>query len=92
MISVSAGKKDDAPVLLVDGVRWIVYEHAIVYDRRATVTLLFECPERVRRVRTFPADWRRLSDEALFSTGQSAADASPRVVQQSAKHRLPAPG
>lgn len=67
MVDVFARTKDDARVLLVSGVRWTVYEHAIVYDRRATVTLVFESIELIRRVRTFPPDWRHLSDEALFS-------------------------
>ena len=52
----------------VDHVLWSVYELPPPYfDRRSKPSLIFECETAVRRVRDYPADWRSLSDEELFS-------------------------
>lgn len=45
---------------------WLVYELLIPYDRRGP-TLVFESESIVRRVRTYPADWRELPDDELFA-------------------------
>jgi hypothetical protein len=53
--------------IVVDRVRWLVYELAAPQlDRRSTPSLVFESEGTVRRVRNYPADWRALSDETLF--------------------------
>ena len=46
---------------------WTVYEHTPAYDRRSGSTLVFDCPEVVRRVRAFPSDWFALSDAELVA-------------------------
>jgi hypothetical protein len=52
--------------IIVDGVPWLVYElPPAPFDRRSTPSLVFEAESTVRRVRTYPDDWRTLSDEAL---------------------------
>jgi hypothetical protein len=52
--------------IIVDGMPWLVYElPPSAFDRRSTNSLIFEADTTVRRVRTFPHDWRTLSDEAL---------------------------
>jgi hypothetical protein len=57
----------DARQLLVDGVTWLVYElPPATFDRRGTSSLVFESEGAVRRVRDYPADWRNLSNEALY--------------------------
>jgi hypothetical protein len=54
--------------VLVDGVEWRVYEMPPgMYDRRGPATLIFESHDVFRRIRTYPADWRTLSDEALYA-------------------------
>jgi hypothetical protein len=58
--------REDARVIVVNEVRWLVYEHAPTLDRRAGPTLVFETDDVMRRVRTFPADWRDLSDARLY--------------------------
>ncbi|HEY4217211.1 MAG TPA: hypothetical protein VGM67_08735 [Gemmatimonadaceae bacterium] len=58
--------RDDARVMIVNNVRWLVYEHAPALDRRSAPTLVFESDDVMRRVRTFPRDWRDMSDERLF--------------------------
>jgi hypothetical protein len=37
------------------------------YDRRASASLVFYTDEMMRRVRQFPANWRDLSDDDLYS-------------------------
>jgi hypothetical protein len=61
--------------LAAAGVLWLVYEIApFTYDRYATSSLVFEDDSSVLRVRSFPADWRLLTDEELFAlTGAAAA-------------------
>jgi len=54
--------------IVVDRVRWLVYElPPPVFDRRAAPSLVFESEGTVRRVRSYPAEWRSLTDEALFA-------------------------
>lgn len=58
--------REDARVIVVNDVRWLVYEHAPALDRRSAPTLVFESDEVMRRVREFPHDWRNWTDEALY--------------------------
>lgn len=59
--------------ILVDGVEWCVYELPPgMYDRRGPATLVFESHDIFRRIRGYPADWRSLSDEALFAVSLRA--------------------
>jgi hypothetical protein len=54
--------------LFAEGVSWLVYElPPMPFDRRSSPSLVFENESTVRRVRTYPADWRALSDDALFA-------------------------
>lgn len=53
--------------LVVDGVPWLVYELAHVFDRRHAPSLVFESDHAVRRVRSYPAEWRDLSDAELWA-------------------------
>lgn len=49
-----------------DGIRWRVYEMPFSdYDRRRGLSLIFASDVAVRRVRSYPANWATLSDEAL---------------------------
>ena len=47
---------------------WLVYERRL--DDEAHNRLIFECPEIVRVVRTFPANWRELPDAELLAVSQ----------------------
>lgn len=51
----------------MDAVPWRVYERSVVYDRRSTSTLIFECDSVIRRLRFFPENWQELDDAALFA-------------------------
>jgi hypothetical protein len=54
--------------LVVDGAAWLVYElPPTPFDRRSSPSLVFESDAVVRRVREYPADWRRLTDDELFA-------------------------
>ena len=54
--------------IIVDGLPWLVYElPAAPFDRRSTSSLVFESDNTMRRVRSFPASWRALSDDDLFA-------------------------
>ena len=54
--------------IIIDRVRWLVYELAPpALDRRSTPSLVFESEGTVRRIRKYPADWRTLDDAALFA-------------------------
>ena len=53
--------------IVVEDVVWLVYELAFPFDRRSTPSLIFENDHVMRRIRNYPADWRTLSDEALFA-------------------------
>jgi hypothetical protein len=66
VITGSGTKRDDARVIVVNDVRWLVYEHLAPLDRRSWPSLVFESDDTIRRVRRAPADWREWSDEALF--------------------------
>ncbi len=44
---------------------WLVYE--LRPDDEANPRLVFECPELIRVVRTYPAHWRDLSDAELLA-------------------------
>lgn len=58
--------------ILVDSVTWLVYElPPLTYDRRSTTSLVFESDNFIRRVRDFPADWRKLSDDELLALSWS---------------------
>lgn len=48
------------------GEDWLVYELMMPYDRRGP-TLVFESEDIVRRVRTYPPEWRELADDDLFA-------------------------
>ena len=50
-----------------DGREWLVREITNVYDRRSSTALIFERPEVIRKVRTFSASWRTMSDEELIA-------------------------
>lgn len=59
--------------IVIKGVPWLVYElPPQVFDRRNTPSLVFESAMAIRRVRSFPADWRSLGDEELFALSWSA--------------------
>ena len=59
--------------LLIDGVEWRVYELPPgAYDRRGLATLIFESQDMFRRIRSYPADWRSLSDDALYAVSLRA--------------------
>lgn len=49
------------------GACWSVYEHCDPYDRRRTPALVFESEPAIRRVRNYPANWYRLSDDELWT-------------------------
>lgn len=51
--------------LFIDGVPWLVYELPSTFDRRHAPSLVFESELAVRRVRSYPADWRSFSDAEL---------------------------
>lgn len=54
--------------LVVEGVAWLVYElPPMIFDRRSSPSLVFESELAVRRIRDYPADWRKLSDDELFA-------------------------
>jgi hypothetical protein len=53
--------------LFIDGMPWLVYELPSTFDRRHAPSLVFESEQAVRRVRTYPADWRSLSDAELWA-------------------------
>lgn len=48
------------------GEDWLVYELLMPYDRRGP-TLVFESENIVRRVRSYPPNWRDLPDLELFA-------------------------
>ena len=53
--------------LFADVQHWYVREvPAPAFDRRQATHLMFWSETTMRRVRVFPANWRELSDEALY--------------------------
>lgn len=58
--------RNNARLLTAEGEHWRVYEVAQLYDRRRSQRLIFESDAVVRVVRTFPPEWRKLSDEELY--------------------------
>lgn len=61
-------QREGARRLIADGMAWLVFElPASAYDRRAGPSLVFESDDTMRRVRTFPANWRELSDADLWA-------------------------
>ena len=62
LLNVASGRKK-ARTLFVDGKSWLVYELSD-YERRKP-SLVFENENLVRRVRTYPATWRSLTDVEL---------------------------
>jgi len=64
--------KESGRELTLDGVLWLVYElPPQQFDRRSGPSLVFESDAAMRRVRTYPADWRSLSDTALYALSWS---------------------
>jgi hypothetical protein len=61
----------DARVLVMDGEQWQVYElpHSAL-DRRSGTCLIFESDAAVRRVRSYPENWRALSNDELAAIGR----------------------
>lgn len=54
--------------IFIDGMPWLVYElPPSSFDRRTAPSLVFEAESTVRRVRSYPDDWRDLSDADLFA-------------------------
>ena len=53
-------------VKAIDGEDWLVYEMPAGFDPRTTPSLIFEGPFMVRRVRSFPENWRDLPDDELL--------------------------
>ena len=71
-INLIAAKKN-ARELVVDGEIWLVYElPPLPFDRRNAPSLVFESKVAVRRIRSFPAEWRALSDGDLFALSLAA--------------------
>jgi hypothetical protein len=67
VITGSGTKRDDARVIVVNDVRWLVYEHVAPLDRRSRPSLVFESDDTIRRIRQVPPDWREWSDDRLFA-------------------------
>jgi hypothetical protein len=60
-----AARRSGARLLLIEGNRWFVYELPAALDRRYKPSLVFESDTVIRRVRSFPQNWRELADDAL---------------------------
>jgi len=59
--------RSGARQIVIEGVPWLVFELPPgPFDRRSTPSLLFESENTVRRVRSYPTDWRDLPEAALF--------------------------
>lgn len=53
--------------IVIDDILWLVYElPPMPFDRRRGPSLVFESDSAIRRVRTFPENWRALGDAELF--------------------------
>ena len=67
---------------VMDGNRvWTVYEHMTL---TGIPSLIFDCGEAFRRVRSFPADWPGLSDAALLALCHAPVN---RLAVEGAGHR-----
>lgn len=63
----------NALVIIIDHEEWRIYELAPAsYDRRGSNTLVFESEGVMRRVRSYPANWRELDVDALLSLSWTA--------------------
>lgn len=75
--SASARQQEElrasARTVLIDWVPWLVYElPPDAFDRRSTPSLIFESDEVMRRVRSYPENWRELSDAELIELSWTA--------------------
>jgi hypothetical protein len=58
-------------MLTADGARWEVYEFVHpALDRRSGPVLVFESDTLMRLVRSFPENWRDLSDDDLLGLSE----------------------
>ncbi len=65
--TASASENAYVRVLHFDSKAWTVREERNRFgDRDPGRSLIFESPSLIRRVRTYPADWFELTDDALF--------------------------
>jgi hypothetical protein len=72
MTNSETGAKS-ALVITIDHEEWRVYERGPAsYDRRGSNSLVFESDTVVRRVRSYPANWRELSANALIALSWTA--------------------
>lgn len=63
----------NALVITIDHEEWRIYELAPApYDRRGANTLVFESDGVMRRIRSFPANWRELPADALLALSWTA--------------------
>lgn len=63
----------NALVIMIDHEEWRVYELGpAAYDRRGSNTLVFESDGVMRRVRSFPANWRELPVDVLAALSWTA--------------------
>jgi len=64
-LKVPVSAKGPEKQFVIEGQNWLAYEAT---DRITnTTTLIFVGPGTARRVRTYPANWRELSDIELYS-------------------------
>jgi hypothetical protein len=64
---VAPRDRQDARKVVADGEMWIVFEHVPSQLRAGRATLVFESTRIFRRVTSFPADWRTLTDADLYA-------------------------
>ena len=63
----------NALVIRIEHEEWRVYElPPAAYDRRGCKTLVFESDGVMRRIRSFPANWRELPVDALVALSWTA--------------------
>ena len=63
----------NALVITIDHEEWRIYELGpAAYDRRGANTLVFESDGVIRRVRSYPKEWRKLSPQELFALSWTA--------------------
>lgn len=69
-ISGPTQRRETVPtrVLHLAGRSWTVREEPLPFtDRRSGMSLIFESPHLIRRVRHYPPNWFELPDEELFA-------------------------